>query len=52
MAVTADVLLAVSVHPQESGPSTIRLTNVNEQKFESKTFDIPDTGDVHISTLR
>lgn len=50
MAVTADVLLAVSVHPQEAGPSTIRLTNVHPQKFESKTFDIPDTGDVHIDS--
>ncbi|OQO07958.1 hypothetical protein B0A48_06750 [Cryoendolithus antarcticus] len=48
MAVTADVLLAVSIHPQEPGPSTISLTNINPQKFESKQFDIPDTGDVHI----
>ncbi|KAK0958290.1 galactokinase [Friedmanniomyces endolithicus] len=53
MAITADVLLAVSVHPEESGPSTVRLVNVHPQKFESKNFDIPDTGDVHIdpSTL-
>lgn len=53
MAITADVLLAVSVHRKESGPSTIRLTNVHSKKFESKEFDIPDTGDVNIdpSTL-
>jgi galactokinase len=53
MAVTADVLLAVSVHKKESGPSTIRLQNIHSQKFESREFDIPDTGDVHIdpSTL-
>ncbi|KAK3679381.1 galactokinase [Recurvomyces mirabilis] len=53
MAITADVLLAVSVHSQEPGPSTIRLINVHPQKFESREFDIPDTGDVHIdpSTL-
>ena len=50
MAVTADVLLAVSVHPQEPGPSTIRLTNVHPQKFESREFNIPDTGDVHIDS--
>lgn len=47
------MLLAVSVHPQEPGPSTIRLTNMHPQKFEAREFDIPDTGDVHIdpSTL-
>ena len=50
MAITADVLLAVSVHGQEPGPSTIRLTNVHPQKFESREFDIPDTGDVHIDS--
>ncbi|KAK3110319.1 galactokinase [Teratosphaeriaceae sp. CCFEE 6253] len=48
MAITADVLLAVAVHPPERGPSTIRLVNVHPQKFESREFDIPDTGDVHI----
>lgn len=50
MAVTADVLLAVSVHPKEEGPSTIHLTNIHPQKFESRSFDIPDTGDVHIDS--
>jgi galactokinase len=50
MAVTADVLLAVSVHEKEEGPSTMRLTNVHPQKFESREFDIPDTGDVHIDS--
>lgn len=48
MAVTADVLLAVSVKPRESGPSTIRLTNVNSQKFQTKTFEVPESGDVEI----
>ena len=53
MAITADVLLAVSVHQSEPGPSTVRLQNIAPKKFESKEFDIPDTGDVHIdpSTL-
>ncbi|KAK5169495.1 galactokinase [Saxophila tyrrhenica] len=50
MAVTADVLLAVSVHEKEEGPSTIRLTNIHSQKFESREFDIPNTGDVHIDS--
>jgi galactokinase len=50
MAVTADVLLAVSVHPQEEGPSTVHLTNIHPQKFEARSFDIPDTGDVHIDS--
>ncbi|KAF2167926.1 hypothetical protein M409DRAFT_36474 [Zasmidium cellare ATCC 36951] len=50
MAVTADVLLAVAVHKKESGPSTIRLTNVHPTKFESREFQIPDTGDVHIDS--
>lgn len=50
MAVTADVLLAVAIHPKESGPSTIRLTNIHPSKFESREFDIPDTGDVHIDS--
>lgn len=50
MAVTADVLLAVSIHPKSEGPSTVRLTNVHPQKFEAKEFDIPDTGDVHIDS--
>jgi galactokinase len=50
MAVTADVLLAVSVHPKESGPSTIRLNNVHSQKFEAKTFEIPEHGDIEIDS--
>lgn len=53
MAIEADVLQAVAVHEQEAGPSTIRLANVHTEKFASKEFDIPDTGDVEIdpSTL-
>ena len=50
MAVTADVLLAVSVHEKEEGPSTMRLTNVHPQKFESREFTIPNAGDVHIDS--
>lgn len=50
MAVTADVLLAIAVHKKESGPSTMRLTNVHPHKFESREFQIPDTGDVHIDS--
>lgn len=50
MAVTADVLLAVSVHKKETSSSTIRLNNVNSQKFQSREFDVPNTGDVHIDS--
>lgn len=50
MAVTADVLLAVSVKPKSSGPSTIRLTNVNPQKFKSTEFEVPESGDVDIDS--
>ncbi|CAK3916332.1 related to galactokinase [Lecanosticta acicola] len=50
MAVTADVLLAVAVHKKESGPSTVRLTNIHPQKFESREFQMPDTGEVHIDS--
>ncbi|GAB1741002.1 hypothetical protein NU219Hw_g6256t1 [Hortaea werneckii] len=53
MAIEADVLIAVSVHPESPGPSKVRLVNVHSQKFESKEFEVPETGDVHIdpSTL-
>ncbi|KAI7367439.1 hypothetical protein KC336_g21202, partial [Hortaea werneckii] len=53
MAIEADVLIAVSVHPESSGPSKVRLVNVHSQKFENKEFEVPETGDVHIdpSTL-
>lgn len=48
MAIEADVLLAVSVHKQASGPSKIRLQNVAPQKFPSKELEIPESGDVEI----
>lgn len=50
MAVTADVLLAVSVHPQEDGPSKIRLANVQSHKFENRDFEIPTNGDIEIDS--
>lgn len=50
MAVTADVLLAVSVQPKSFGPSTICLHNVNPQKFASKEFEVPESGDVEIDS--
>lgn len=53
MAIEADVLLAVSVRPEAPGPSTVRLVNINPQKFKDGEFQVPETGDVHIdpSTL-
>ncbi|KAF2771273.1 Galactokinase [Teratosphaeria nubilosa] len=50
MAIEADVLLAVALHPRTRGPSTVRLINVHPHKFESREFAIPDTGDVHIDS--
>lgn len=50
MAVTADVLLAISVYPSEQGASKIRLANVQSQKFESREFEVPTTGDIEIDS--
>lgn len=49
MAIEADVLLAVSVHKQASGPSKIRLQNVAPEKFASKELEIPESGNVEIN---
>lgn len=50
MAVTADVLLAISIRPKESGPSTVRLANIDSEKFASREFEIPESGDVEIDS--
>jgi galactokinase len=46
MAITSDVLLAVSVHPPSSSdqqPSTIQLINILPDKFPSRDFSLPRT---------
>ncbi|KAJ9621348.1 galactokinase [Taxawa tesnikishii (nom. ined.)] len=47
MAVTADVLIAVAV-ARDSSSSTVRIANVNEDKFPTRNFDIGADGDVDI----
>jgi galactokinase len=47
MAVTVDILLAVSFRPS-SGTPTIRIANVDTQKFEKREFEIPAGGDISI----
>ncbi|KAI9803016.1 MAG: hypothetical protein M1825_002249 [Sarcosagium campestre] len=50
MAVTADVLLAVAVRPRdgEHGPVNFSLANMQSEKFEPRTFEIPPNGDIDI----
>lgn len=50
MAVTVDLLIAVRVIPADSSASssTIRIANLHPEKFPSRTFTVPHTGDVEI----
>jgi galactokinase len=49
MAIIADVLVAVAVHPTSLGsPSKVRLSNCEASKFRSREFEIPPGGDVYI----
>ncbi|KAI9786618.1 MAG: galactokinase [Geoglossum umbratile] len=50
MAVTADLLIAVAVHPPEasSSISKIRIRNVNSSKFADREFPVSPTEDVAI----
>jgi galactokinase len=49
MAVTVDILLAVSFKPS-SGAPTIRIANVEAQKFEKREFEVPTEGDISIDS--
>jgi len=46
MAVTVDVVLAVSISPTKSSSSSprIRISNIHSDKFPSREFDIPADG--------
>jgi galactokinase len=47
MAITADVLVAVGIHPTAPGSQpTIRVANVDDVKFPRREFQIPVDGDV------
>jgi galactokinase len=49
MAITADVLLAVAIHPwTENQPSKIRIANINSKSFGSREFEIPANGRVTV----
>lgn len=52
MAVTVDVLLAVSTTPTEdsSAKPKIRISNVNSTKFPTREFDIPADGLIDIDS--
>ncbi|KAG9890207.1 hypothetical protein KCV02_g17962, partial [Aureobasidium melanogenum] len=45
MAVTADVLLAVAVSPANGSP-TVRIANVQSDKFATRSFTIGQDGEV------
>jgi galactokinase len=47
MAVTVDIILAVSIRPG-SGVPKITIANVESSKFERRQFDIPTEGDISI----
>lgn len=47
MAVTADVLLAVAVSPANGSP-TVRIANVQSDKFATRSFSITNDGEVDI----
>jgi galactokinase len=51
MAVTADALIVVKATPS-SGKATVRLANLNQQKFPSQDFEIPTTGDIEIDASK
>ena len=47
MAITADFIMAVAVRPVDEQPR-VRIANVQSQKFPSREFEIPKTGDIPI----
>jgi galactokinase len=50
MAVTADILIAVAIHPPEASSSTskIRIRNINSAKFADREFPVSSTEGVVI----
>ncbi|KAI9675550.1 MAG: galactokinase [Bathelium mastoideum] len=48
MAITADVLMAVAVHPSSEKTSKVRLANVHPEKFPTRDFEIPSQGEIPI----
>ncbi|KAH0552856.1 hypothetical protein GP486_006942 [Trichoglossum hirsutum] len=51
MAIAADILIAVAVHPPAAQSATtgmVRIRNINSSKFPDREFSVPSTGDVDI----
>lgn len=47
-AVSVDVIIAVKMLPTEGNEATVKISNVNSQKFPSRTFEVPLDRDVVI----
>lgn len=52
MAVTADALIAVKVTSTPSGKATVKIANLNPERFPSREFDIPSTEDIEIDASK
>ncbi len=48
MAITADVLLAVSINKSNGATPKIRIGNVHASKFPAREFDIPISSEIEI----
>jgi galactokinase len=47
-AVSVDVIIAVKVVPTEGSEATVKISNVNPEKFPSREFTIPSDKDIEI----
>jgi galactokinase len=52
MAVTADALIAVKVISSSAKQATVKLVNLNQEKFPSKEFEVSTGGDIDIDASK
>jgi galactokinase len=52
MAVMADALIAVKVKLSSGSAPTIRLANLNQERFPSQEFEIPEKGEIEIDASK
>jgi galactokinase len=52
MAVTADALIAVKGTPSSADKATVKISNLNQDKFPSQAFDIPSRADIEIDASK
>ncbi len=52
VAVTADALIAVKVTSSSTDQATIKIANLNQEKFPSQEFQIPVKGDIEIDASK